>query len=63
MRKYEEEHYKYENIKEKIYPWVKRADRQPGAEWEAYLGKRYAGGIIYGRPVGYICNQEGGRCI
>ena len=23
MRKYEEEHYKYENIKEKIYPWVK----------------------------------------
>ena len=47
MRKYEE----------------KRADRQPGAEWEAYLGKRYAGGIIYGRPVGYICNQEGGRCI
>lgn len=23
MRKYEEEHYKYENIKELIYPWVK----------------------------------------
>lgn len=23
MRKYEEEHYKYENIKEQIYPWVK----------------------------------------
>ena len=27
MRKYEEEHYKYENIKEKIYPWVKSGDR------------------------------------
>lgn len=23
MKKYEEEHYKYENIKENIYPWVK----------------------------------------
>lgn len=29
MKKYEEEHYKYENIKELIYPWVKEelADR------------------------------------
>lgn len=24
MKKYEEEHYKYENIKEQIYPWIKR---------------------------------------
>lgn len=24
MRKYEEEHYKYENIKDSIYPWVKK---------------------------------------
>lgn len=23
MKKYEEEHYRYENIKDKIYPWVK----------------------------------------
>ena len=23
MRKYEEEHYKFDNIKDKIYPWVK----------------------------------------
>ena len=63
MRKYEEEHYKYENIKEDLSLGQKRADRQPGAEWEAHLRKRYAGGIIYGRPVGYICDQEGRRCI
>lgn len=25
MRKYEEEHYLYENIKDKIYPWVKES--------------------------------------
>lgn len=24
MKKYEEEHYKYENIKDKIYPWIKK---------------------------------------
>ena len=25
MMKYEEEHYLYENIKDKIYPWVKES--------------------------------------
>lgn len=25
MRKYEEEHYLFENIKDKIYPWVKES--------------------------------------
>lgn len=23
MKKYEEEHYKYDNIKKHIYPWIK----------------------------------------
>jgi len=23
MKKYEEEHYRYDNIKDKIYPWIK----------------------------------------
>ena len=25
MMKYEEEHYLYENIKDKIYPWIKES--------------------------------------
>lgn len=31
MKKYEEEHYLYENIKEKIYPWVSSGEKEPNA--------------------------------
>lgn len=29
MKKYEEEHYKYDNIKKHIYPWIKDGSLTP----------------------------------
>lgn len=31
MRKYEEEHYLFENIKDQIYPWISESLEEPGA--------------------------------
>lgn len=31
MRKYEEERYLFENIKERIYPWITQSLREPRA--------------------------------
>lgn len=38
MKKYEEEHYRYENIKDRIYPWVKNELKDS----QALNGKRIA---------------------
>ena len=31
MRKYEEEHYLFENIKDQIYPWITQSMSEPQA--------------------------------
>ncbi len=40
MKKYEEENYKYENICDKIYPWVKRAYRFTCIERKTFFQKK-----------------------
>ena len=44
MKKYEEEHYKFENIKTKIYPWVKSELKDTLALNGKHFSEKYSSG-------------------